>query len=175
MTRFGYALGVAAALLGLAGVVQPTKATTIAYMLTGDNPLIGGPVDLSFTSAGFLVLPAVNETLTISNVTTCFVVGGPCTRSPTLFRSSRSPPEIDFILTNGAVESGLSPGFGPADFGAVGTYQSLNVGGLVTMTVNAAPTPEPSTWAMLLIGFSGLGFAGYRKAGATRAARANPM
>ena len=24
-------------------------------------------------------------------------------------------------------------------------------------------TPEPSTWAMMLIGFAGLGFAGYRK------------
>jgi hypothetical protein len=24
-------------------------------------------------------------------------------------------------------------------------------------------TPEPSTWAMMLVGFAGLGFAGYRK------------
>jgi PEP-CTERM motif len=25
-------------------------------------------------------------------------------------------------------------------------------------------TPEPSTWAMMLLGFAGLGFAGYRRA-----------
>ena len=25
------------------------------------------------------------------------------------------------------------------------------------------PVPEPSTWAMMLIGFAGLGFAGYRR------------
>jgi hypothetical protein len=25
--------------------------------------------------------------------------------------------------------------------------------------------PEPSTWAMMVLGFAGLGFAGYRKAG----------
>ncbi|HTZ68205.1 MAG TPA: PEP-CTERM sorting domain-containing protein [Roseiarcus sp.] len=26
------------------------------------------------------------------------------------------------------------------------------------------PIPEPSIWAMLLLGFAGLGFVGYRKA-----------
>jgi hypothetical protein len=31
-------------------------------------------------------------------------------------------------------------------------------------------TPEPSTWAMMLLGFAGLGFAGYRKARSARAA-----
>ena len=31
------------------------------------------------------------------------------------------------------------------------------------------PVPEPSTWAMLLLGFAGLGYAGYRRAKADRA------
>jgi hypothetical protein len=31
-------------------------------------------------------------------------------------------------------------------------------------------TPEPSTWAMMLLGFAGLGFTGYRKARGARAA-----
>jgi PEP-CTERM motif len=30
----------------------------------------------------------------------------------------------------------------------------------VALTVG---TPEPSTWAMMLVGFAGLGFAGYRR------------
>jgi hypothetical protein len=30
--------------------------------------------------------------------------------------------------------------------------------------VAVAGAPEPSTWAMMLLGFSALGFAGYRKA-----------
>jgi unsaturated chondroitin disaccharide hydrolase len=31
-----------------------------------------------------------------------------------------------------------------------------------------SPVPEPSTWAMMLLGFAGLGFAGYRRARAGR-------
>jgi unsaturated chondroitin disaccharide hydrolase len=33
-----------------------------------------------------------------------------------------------------------------------------------------SPVPEPSTWAMMLLGFAGLGFAGYRRARVSRAA-----
>ena len=39
----------------------------------------------------------------------------------------------------------------------------------IAFEVKGAGVPEPSTWAMLLLGFAGLGFAGYRKTkGATR-------
>lgn len=31
-------------------------------------------------------------------------------------------------------------------------------------TAGVAPVPEPSTWAMMLIGFAGIGYAGYRSA-----------
>jgi hypothetical protein len=30
------------------------------------------------------------------------------------------------------------------------------------LTINITSVPEPSTWAMMLLGFAGLGFAGYR-------------
>jgi hypothetical protein len=39
-------------------------------------------------------------------------------------------------------------------------FDDLTVSGISKGTSSAAP--EPSTWAMLLIGFAGLGFAGYR-------------
>ena len=32
-----------------------------------------------------------------------------------------------------------------------------------------SPVPEPSTWAMMLLGFAGLGFAGYRASRKTAA------
>ena len=44
---------------------------------------------------------------------------------------------------------------GPNQLGVSGTF---------------AAVPEPSTWAMMLLGFAGLSFAGYRKARQPRAA-----
>lgn len=35
--------------------------------------------------------------------------------------------------------------------------------GIQSLTYTVAAVPEPSTWAMLLIGFAGIGFAAYRK------------
>ena len=68
---------------------------------------------------------------------------------------------------------------------AIGTYQILESGGGVSDTIitwndangtahlnfysDPNSAPEPSTWAMMLIGFAGLGFAGYRARKATAA------
>ena len=44
-------------------------------------------------------------------------------------------------------------------------YATVSVTGLTIGPVGSVGTvPEPSTWAMMLIGFAGLGFAGYRRA-----------
>jgi PEP-CTERM motif len=39
-----------------------------------------------------------------------------------------------------------------------------------TLTSDTLTVPEPSTWAMMLVGFAGLGFAGYRASRRTAAA-----
>ena len=39
-------------------------------------------------------------------------------------------------------------------------------------SLNGTLVPEPSTWAMMLLGFAGLGFAGYRQARKARPASA---
>ena len=41
--------------------------------------------------------------------------------------------------------------------------------GFVTISLEST-VPEPSTWAMMLLGFAGVGFAGYRRARRSRAA-----
>jgi hypothetical protein len=57
-----------------------------------------------------------------------------------------------------------------------GMYPSLTFDVYATSSVPQAPAipgvPEPSTWAMMLLGFAGLGFAGYRRARAGHAALA---
>ncbi len=53
--------------------------------------------------------------------------------------------------------------FGENDSPAIGTFQFYDThtaGAFVT--AGASPVPEPSTWAMVLVGFVGLGYAGYR-------------
>jgi hypothetical protein len=47
------------------------------------------------------------------------------------------------------------------------TAASQSFGGSAQLTTGV---PEPSTWAMMLIGFAGLGYAGYRRATMPRAA-----
>jgi PEP-CTERM motif len=46
----------------------------------------------------------------------------------------------------------------------------FNVTDAATFAATTMSTPEPSTWAMMLFGFAGLGYAGYRRAKETRAA-----
>jgi hypothetical protein len=43
------------------------------------------------------------------------------------------------------------------------TQVSMSWGGPYRYAAPVAPVPEASTWAMLLIGFAGIGFAAYRK------------
>jgi hypothetical protein len=73
--------------------------------------------------------------------------------------------------------------FAATDNGPLNTYSALSTNGDTTDTggngidilvyAQAAPpplnTPEPSTWAMMMLGFAGMGFVAYRKAKRTSA------
>jgi hypothetical protein len=61
------------------------------------------------------------------------------------------------------VKSGTNPFFevaAPPD----GFFINTDRGQMFTFTLVGGAVPEPSTWAMLLLGFAGLGYAGYRRA-----------
>jgi PEP-CTERM motif len=78
---------------------------------------------------------------------------------------------VDFGLSSCdflSLTNGLGPfdfyGYAPGTFEKVGTNTSTNGALSLELTVSqTSVVPEPSTWAMMLVGFAGLGFAGYRK------------
>lgn len=54
--------------------------------------------------------------------------------------------------------------------GSAGSGEAGGFFGVITTVTTTSGVPEPSTWAMMLIGFAGVGFAGYRKARSARTA-----
>jgi hypothetical protein len=117
---------------------------------SGVEGFYGGPVSGSanFGSGG--------QTLSSSNT------GGPVEISPRSFLGvpsgyvSDSPlSETSTYLSQTFSSLGVTPGTYKWTWGS-GANQNF------TLVVESA-VPEPSTWAMLLLGFAGLGYAGYRK------------
>jgi hypothetical protein len=128
----------------------PTRETVTLSLSDsgiGDLGIVGGVLSLNTqtsTGPGPLFIPAgaLIESSTINNV-----VGG------------QEATVVPDILNAGAYFAEVS-----------GTSGSSPIHLAVDGTVTAVSTPEPSTWAMLLLGFAGLGFAGYRKAHSARTA-----
>jgi PEP-CTERM motif len=60
---------------------------------------------------------------------------------------------------------GVTPGVYESTWGA-GANQNF------TLVIGASPVPEPSTWAMMLVGFAGLGYASHRASRKSAAAAA---
>jgi hypothetical protein len=101
--------------------------------------------------------------------------------TPTVFDgayfSGNSFAPVTFDLFNGATLVATSGTLAPS---STPTFLSSGYSGLVTEVVVSSPdpdfyvmdnvtfgvsgVPEPSTWAMMLLGFAVLGFAGYRQA-----------
>jgi hypothetical protein len=81
--------------------------------------------------------------------------------------SPQSPINVANLADFGAIEFTL-------DCGDVSCVTADPMATVTSMTFDysykGSVTPEPSTWAMLLMGFAGLGFAGYWRASASRAA-----
>jgi hypothetical protein len=63
----------------------------------------------------------------------------------------------------------LGDGYSAAFTGVVDGVEYYNIQGNAALATASSAIPEPSTWAMMLLGFVGLGFAGYRQARAGHA------
>jgi hypothetical protein len=74
------------------------------------------------------------------------------------FSLNLDPDGVDFWTATGAIVQQWNTGTG------FDTLFGVSVFGEITSSGGGGPTvSEPSTWAMMLIGFAGVGFAGYRK------------
>jgi len=149
-----------------------SHASPITYELSGATATFTSPIG-TLTLTGDFVFDPVTSTFDSVSITAT----GPTTildTSPETFdvvllggmrfldaRDTGPVPPVTIALRFVDAVGGLSPN--PIDGFDIGN--SINVTA-TAVTGDAIPLPvlEPSTWALLLVGFAGLGFAGYRQA-----------
>jgi PEP-CTERM motif len=185
-------LSVLALVVGGLAFIGGAQADTTLLSLIDPPAQTGTPFDLSFIanvstttlSVGGYQVPSF-EQVEFNSVTTGGgpnLLGGTWTLVPAAsgsitytFSDGTGVPALDF----GAVVAGLYDTYSQTFATTPGAtyeyaFEFSNPGGpsglLVTTTGSAWVIPEPSTWAMMLLGFAGLGYAGYRRARERRAA-----
>jgi PEP-CTERM motif len=125
--------------------IDPPVATGYIYQIGAGDP--------NFASVTLPILPDQTNPYEIewdNGLDTAFVLGG-----HTFDFTGPGVSTFDVLGIDGA--NGLSPNDPTAFITALTFESSGNFTGTMTPII-----PEPSTWAMMLIGFAGLGFAGYR-------------
>jgi hypothetical protein len=140
---------------GNTGAVSQSFATTIGqkYQLTfaySDNPG-SGFTSQSAAQAAVFVLGAGNSSLLSTTIAHDNAVGG--NLNWTLYSGS-------FIANSESTTLNFNTLFGQ------------NNGGIMLDAVAVSAVPELSTWAMMLIGFAGVGFVAYRRSKKAAAAAA---
>lgn len=141
-----------------------------------NSPLPTVPVDYLLDSLTETTVSVGDTKITITNnLAGLFCPGGGCTAgefSGYVFTFTGAPD-----ITKVTVDSASSPDFQPVLPGGLtftATTISVNVNGdnlavgdqlILDVTTGGGPPPVPeaSTWALMLLGFAGLGFAGWRR------------
>jgi hypothetical protein len=146
---------------------------TIAVNTTGPGTLIIWVTETGLTSP----LGEVNFT---SGLTSNLFFGGISSVTLSTFVSPTdgvSPPNgtpLDMATFTGLGTQSLStvdnPGAGPYSLQEVFAIHATGAGATnLTIDLTSSTIPETSTWAMMLLGFAGLGYIGFRKARARSA------
>jgi hypothetical protein len=157
---------------------SPTECTIIMCAILDyegpsgptNSPLPIVPVDYLLDSNTDTFVSVGDTQITITN-NLAGPFGTPGTFSGYVFTFTGAPD-----ITKVEVGSGTSSDFLPAlpgGLSSTATSITVNVAGdslavgdklILDVTSGSTPTvPEPSTWALMLLGFAGLGFAGWRR------------
>ncbi len=133
--------------------------TDISVTLNGGQNLLGGTWRLTNAAAGSDAKTQSDGT----SVPALWFGGYSSGNYDTFYQTFATTPDNTYLLTFDFTVDSFP------QLSALSQFLSSSSSALlVTTSASAASVPEPSTWAMLLLGFAGLGLAGYRR---TRKAR----
>jgi hypothetical protein len=157
-----------------------TKAATGSDFFVGSGQTFGAfspPNNANFGATGFLddELDQILPTVAGNNYTVSFQYANDAGNTPlnglSVFLGGKPCFSVVNDVSHGYVAESCTitnPG-NNADLAFFG--QNVSAWSEVdNVSVVGAPVPEPSTWAMMLLGFAGLGYAGYRRAKVVRTA-----
>ena len=166
-------------LLGMLGCAKASYLELTGTIISGsyDYSCVSScvPVSFGFSTNPMTDGPGVEFILTVNGHST-LIDFGPLSLTLTAQDAVTYPPGLFdgpiFSIVSGdhfnAITTWSVDG-GPVSVSSTSTQVSINLegatfnaGGGVEITF-APDVPEPSTWAMLLIGFAAVGFAGYRR------------
>lgn len=184
--RVAVALGLGAVALAGTGPIAPASASIVTYDFSAPG-FWSGTISLDVSGG---VATSGTGTLYVPGYTPQELVlimpSAPGYENPPGYRANDGtdwyginqnvPIDGDGLLFDVGASSPVWGGFPifPIYASGPGTYQSGLFGHIdggpefyeynVATTLGAAATPEPGTWAMLLLGFAGIALAGYRSA-----------
>jgi hypothetical protein len=141
-----------------------TTATSVSVG-SGWDDVVSTPAITDFTLSNPITL-AVGSTIIVS-----FDIGGsPYTDTVTVKTDTVAGNTVELTAFGELMGSGAGPGKDTPSELDLGFTQSGGAGHTISgsATYSASTVPEPSTWAMVLLGFAGLGYAAFRRGAKTR-------
>jgi hypothetical protein len=171
MRRIGASFGIGLIALGATLALSSASAQAETLIVDWTESSVGisasweqssTPTPISYTSDSITIVPISDFTSTGSQTV------GPYTEIDwysTSFGGLFVTPDSVYAVNGPQAYTGPES----APVFSTGSYTGFDNSTVALATVTLSAVPEPSTWAMMLLGFAGLGFAGYRASRKTTA------